>query len=71
MVSLPDDLLDRLDRLAREQGTSRSGLLRQLAEQDLARHDGSRRASIDALLGPPGHYGGRAAGEVRELRKAT
>jgi metal-responsive CopG/Arc/MetJ family transcriptional regulator len=32
MVSLPDDLLARLDDQARRRGTSRSGLLRELAE---------------------------------------
>lgn len=69
MISLPDELLARLDRLAGEKGTSRSGLLRQLAEQDLDRSDGDHHARIDSLLGEPGRYGGEGALEVRELRK--
>jgi metal-responsive CopG/Arc/MetJ family transcriptional regulator len=68
MISLPPELLDRLDRYAREHGTSRSGLLRRLAERELAREQRSRDARVEELLGEPGHYGGCAAAEVRRLR---
>jgi Ribbon-helix-helix protein, copG family len=68
MVSLPQDLVDRLDRCARDRGTSRSGLLRELAERELARQDRGRVARAEQLLGEPGSYGGRAAGEVRRMR---
>lgn len=68
MISLPRELLDRLDHHARDHGTSRSGLLRRLAERELARDQHARAARIDELLGEPGHYGGGAAEEVRALR---
>lgn len=65
---MPDGLLKRLDRCARERGTSRSGLIRALAEQELAREDGRRADLIDDLLGKSGRYGGRGVAEVRQLR---
>jgi len=68
MVSLPRELLDRFDRYAREQGTSRSGLLRRLAERELAADERLRAARVEELLGEPGRYGGDAAAEVRRLR---
>ena len=68
MVSLPRELLERLDRCARERGTSRSGLLRRLAEQELAREEQLRVSRLEELLGEPGRYGGGAAAGVRQLR---
>jgi metal-responsive CopG/Arc/MetJ family transcriptional regulator len=68
MISLPPELVDRLDRYARERGTSRSGLLRELAERELARDNRSHLARVEELLGEPGRYGGRAAAEVRRMR---
>jgi hypothetical protein len=35
MISMPNDLLERLDLRARELGETRSGLLQRLAEQEL------------------------------------
>jgi hypothetical protein len=70
MVSLPDDLLRAVDIEAERRGTSRSGLLRALAEETL--HRGSirraeRMAQIDDLHGSiTGHGGG-----VAELVKAN
>jgi predicted transcriptional regulator len=37
MISIPDDLLERIDRLAGEQQLSRSGFLRKLAVSELDR----------------------------------
>lgn len=68
MVSLPDDLLSQLDRRARERATTRSGLLRELAERELARVEIERGAVLSELLGEPEHYGGTAAGEIRRAR---
>jgi len=39
MISMPDDVLERIDAEARRRGMSRSGLLRQLAEHELGRPD--------------------------------
>ncbi|MGI8827428.1 MAG: ribbon-helix-helix domain-containing protein [Chloroflexota bacterium] len=70
MVSLPDDLLRAVDIEARRQGTTRSGLLRQLAEETLRRRSirrAERMAEINDMDGPlVGHGGG-----VAELVKAT
>jgi metal-responsive CopG/Arc/MetJ family transcriptional regulator len=68
MVSLPHELVERLDRYARDHGTSRSAVLRNLAERELGHDDDLQRARVEELLGNPGHYGGGAAAEVRRLR---
>lgn len=70
MVSLPDDLLRAVDREADRRGTTRSGLLRELAEERLRQRSAQRAermALIDSLDGPlTGHGGG-----VAELVKAN
>lgn len=68
MLSLPQELLERLDRYARAQGTTRSGVLRGLAERELARDNHGRLARVEELLGEPGHYGGGGASEIRRMR---
>jgi metal-responsive CopG/Arc/MetJ family transcriptional regulator len=50
LVSLPDDLLSRIDARAKALGESRSGYLRRLAERDLP-SDEQRRAEVKRLLG--------------------
>ena len=47
MVSLPDDLLARIDDEARRRGTSRSALLQQAARRELGRPD---PASLDQAV---------------------
>ena len=69
LISLPDDLLARLDARANERQTTRSGLLRVLAEQELAAGERRRGAEISALLSEPGRYGGGSASEIRRLRR--
>lgn len=70
MVSLPDDLLRAVDVEAGRRGTTRSGFLRELAEETLQRRSvrrAERMAEIGALDGPlVGHGGG-----VAELVKTT
>jgi metal-responsive CopG/Arc/MetJ family transcriptional regulator len=70
MVSLPDDLLRAVDVEAGRRGTTRSGFLRELAEETLRRRSvrrAERIAEIDKMDGPlAGHGGG-----VAELVKAT
>jgi metal-responsive CopG/Arc/MetJ family transcriptional regulator len=58
MVSIPDDLLARIDRAAQSRGTSRSGLLQAAAERELARATPEQmRAAVararDAMAGAP------------------
>jgi metal-responsive CopG/Arc/MetJ family transcriptional regulator len=70
MISLPDDLLARLDEHARRRGTTRSGLLRELAERELLLDSERRRQGIARLLALAGRHGGESARQVREQRRA-
>jgi len=68
MISIPDDLLARLDEHARRLGTTRSGLLRELAERELVTDAAARREEILALLGRARGHGGGSARFVRAMR---
>jgi hypothetical protein len=70
MISIPDDLLERLDAQASANRETRSGFLRRLAERELSQHGESRRRQLEDLLGPPVHMGGDAAGLIREDRES-
>lgn len=69
MISLPDDLLARLDDQARRRGTSRSGLLRELAERELLLAGADRRQRIMRLLAGTAAHGGENVTAVREQRR--
>jgi ribbon-helix-helix CopG family protein len=68
MISLPDDLLKRFDAHAQWRRTTRSGLLAELAERELASTSDARRRRINELLANPGDFGGHGARYVREDR---
>ena len=70
MISLPDELLDRLDEHARRRGKSLSGLLRELAERELRADGDARRRAVERLLERAAPHGGGSAAEVREHRRA-
>lgn len=70
MISIPDDLLERLDAQARENRETRSGLLQRLAEAELAGKDAARCKEFEDLLGPPIALGGNAARLIREDRES-
>ena len=71
MISMPDDLLDRLDAQARASRETRSGFLRRLAEREIdgarAAERGEIQALIESALVPEG-LGGDAARLIREDR---
>lgn len=71
MISLPDDLLGRIDATVRERRTTRSGLLRELAERELEADTESLQERVDALLSDAGDHGGTATAAVRELRRSA
>lgn len=50
MISIPDKLLERLDRRAKEAGETRSGFLQHLAERELEAGEERRRKEIGRLL---------------------
>jgi|NGEPerStandDraft_6_1074524.scaffolds.fasta_scaffold75635_2 hypothetical protein len=71
MVSLPDDLLRAVDIEAGRRGTTRSGYLRELAEETLRRKSAlraERMAEIDAMDGPVTSHGGGVAELVKANR---
>lgn len=68
MISLPDELLERLDDHAHRSGETRSGLLQQLAAEYLRRDDEDRLRHVDALLSRAGSHGGESTAAVREFR---
>jgi metal-responsive CopG/Arc/MetJ family transcriptional regulator len=70
MVSLPDDLLERIDMQACARHESRSGFLRELAERELAAEAGKKRSGIHALLGNPVRLGGDATKLIRHDRRS-
>ncbi len=70
MISIPDDLLERLDAQARANRETRSGFLQRLAERELRSGEARRRKDIEDLLGPPVPMGGEAARLIREDRES-
>ena len=69
MISIPDDLLERLDAQASANRETRSGFLRRLAERELSTENARRRKEFEELLGPPVNLGGDAARLIREDRE--
>ena len=69
MISIPGDLLARLDEHARRLGKTRSGLLRELGERELRSDSESRRREMLAILGGSLRHGGASARDVREQRR--
>jgi metal-responsive CopG/Arc/MetJ family transcriptional regulator len=71
MVSLPDDLLRAVDAEASRRGTTRSGLLRELAEDTLRRRTAQRARQMREIRLAPGErrsHGGRVADLVKAHR---
>jgi hypothetical protein len=50
MISIPDDLLKRLDFRAKEAGETRSGFLQRLAEREVQSGEQRRREQVKRLL---------------------
>jgi oligoribonuclease (3'-5' exoribonuclease) len=69
MISIPDQLLKRIDDYARSLHETRSGFLQRIAERELASGDAQRRKEIEELLGKATvPMGGNAAQLIREDR---
>lgn len=66
LISLPDDLLSRIDEYAKRAAETRSGFLQRLAEREIAADDARRRKEFEELLGPPLPLGGNAARKIKE-----
>jgi hypothetical protein len=50
MISIPDDLLERIDARAKASGDTRSGLLQRLAERELEEDERRRREEARRLM---------------------
>lgn len=70
MISMPDDLLERLDAQARVNRETRSGFLQRLTQRELEGGQARKRKEIEDLLGPPLRMGGEAARMIREDRES-
>lgn len=70
MISIPDDLLRRLDSRARALGETRSGFLQRLAAREVDREQAQERRQLEELLDEIGtlDLGGEAARLIREDR---
>jgi metal-responsive CopG/Arc/MetJ family transcriptional regulator len=71
MVSMPDELLARIDARVASEHATRSGYLQRLAERELAQEQAERGARVAELLGEAtGHFGGDGAKLIREDRES-
>ncbi|HET7045022.1 MAG TPA: ribbon-helix-helix protein, CopG family [Gaiellaceae bacterium] len=68
MISLPDALLARVDAEARRRGTTRSGLVQQLATDALHVDQTERIEAMRALNAQAGHYGGTGLAALKADR---
>jgi hypothetical protein len=68
LISIPDDLLGRIDEFARRSAETRSGFLQRLAEREVAADNARRKKEFEALLGPPLSGLGDGAQLIREDR---
>jgi metal-responsive CopG/Arc/MetJ family transcriptional regulator len=71
MISVPDDLLERLDARARANRETRSGFLRRLVEREIGADDARERRHFEKLLKKAtAPMGGNAAQLIREDRES-
>jgi hypothetical protein len=68
LISLPDDLLSRIDEYAKRTAETRSGFLQRLAETEIAADNLRRTKEFEELLGPPLPPGPDGAQMIREER---
>jgi len=72
MISIPDELLARIDARAEATRETRSGFLRRLAERELETIDRHARDEVERLMDRIGplELGGDAARLIREDRES-
>jgi hypothetical protein len=67
-INLSDDLLERIDRAAEEEGVPSDELLLRFIEEGAMRNEAAFRAKVEDMLGPPIPMGGDSAKIIREMR---
>lgn len=72
MISIPDEVLDRLDAHVSRTGETRSGFLRRVAEREIEADGTKQRRHLEELLDKIGplNLGGDAARLIREDRES-
>jgi metal-responsive CopG/Arc/MetJ family transcriptional regulator len=70
MISIPDELLGRLDAEARRRGLSRSRFLRELADRELRLEADARRETILGILARAQDHGGGNVEFIRAMRNS-
>ena len=70
MISIPDELLARIDAQVEVEHATRSGFLQRIAEHELAQRSQQRGRRIEELLGEPVRLGGDSAKLIREDRES-
>lgn len=70
MISLPDDLLARLDAQAASSGTTRSATIRDLAESALGERKRLLAGRMSELEGHASGHGGNVVGQLKAGRPA-
>jgi metal-responsive CopG/Arc/MetJ family transcriptional regulator len=68
MISLPDDLLARVDAQASAHGSNRSATIRELAEVGLGERQRCLSEQMAALEGPARGHGGNAVRDIKAGR---
>ncbi|MGI8712878.1 MAG: CopG family ribbon-helix-helix protein [Solirubrobacteraceae bacterium] len=68
MISLPDELLARLDAQAREQGSTRSATLRELVERSLGERERLLGERMTELDGKARGHGGNVVDQLKAGR---
>jgi hypothetical protein len=67
-LTLPDELLERIEIAAQEAGETREAFLRRIADEKLKGMEDAHRKMVEAKLGPPVPMGGDSAQLIREMR---
>jgi predicted transcriptional regulator len=67
-ITLPDDLLDQVDRVAERVGETRDEFVARIAGQEVERIDWQMRKELEQMVGPSRPMGGNAAEIIREMR---
>lgn len=70
MVSLPDDLLERLDAEAQGRGSTRSGVVRHFIQEALGDDAARLAVEMSELEGAAAPHGGRVAEQIKQSRPA-
>lgn len=68
MISMPDELLNQLDKQADRLGQTRSGLLQRLVEREMTYRNAARQSEVDELLALAAPAGGNSVDHLRADR---